>query len=43
MKDFFCVNCRKYKKIELKVMVKKTNGVMHAKCRTCVNKPKVKA
>lgn len=27
MKDFFCANCRKYKNIELKVMVKKANGV----------------
>ena len=43
MKDFFCANCRKYKKIELKVMVKKANGVMQAKFQTCVNKSKVKA
>jgi hypothetical protein len=43
MKDFFCANCRKYKNIELKVMVKKANGIMQAKRQTCVNKSKVKA
>lgn len=43
MKDFFCPNCRKYKNIELRIMVKKPNGVMQAKCQTCVNKSKVKA
>lgn len=43
MKDFFCANYRKYKNIELRVMVKKANGVMQAKCQTCVNKSKVKA
>ena len=42
MKDFFCANCRKYKNIELRVMVKKANGVMQAKCQTCVDKTKVK-
>jgi len=42
MKDFFCANCRKYKNIELKVMIKKSNGLMQAKCKTCVDKTKVK-
>jgi RNase P subunit RPR2 len=43
MKDFFCANCRKYKNIELRVMIKKTNWLMQAKCKTCVDKTKVKA
>lgn len=42
MKDFYCPNCRKYKKIELRVMVKKPNGMMQAKCQTCANKTKAK-
>jgi transcription elongation factor Elf1 len=38
MPEFFCKTCNKYKPNAEKVMVKKTNGVSQAKCRSCVSK-----
>lgn len=38
MTTFLCKTCNKHRPIDKKVMVKKPNGLLQAKCRDCVAK-----